>query len=85
MIRPRQRAREGRTTRYGQEPYLNADMGYFGLKILAKALTTKEPVAAIKGGISIDGLNFTFDRRNVLTGLKHEICVVNRGEIKLLP
>ena len=67
--------------RYGREPYLNADMGYFGLKILVAALSQKDPVGWIKQGLQVEGVDFRFDQKNVLTGLKHRIWRVAEGEI----
>ncbi len=75
------------TARFGHAPYLEGDLGYYAAKLSLEALRTEAPVEALKGeGLTVDGIPFTFDARNVLTGLQHEVWEVRAGEfIKVSP
>lgn len=55
--------------KFGKSPYLNADLGYYALKLLAESLITTDPISAIKSGIKIDSHQFNFNELNLYTGI----------------
>ncbi len=55
--------------KYNKEPYLNADLGYYALKLLAVALAEADPISKIKSGINIDKHRFIFNQLNLYSGI----------------
>jgi len=69
-------------SKYGKMPYLNSDLAYYSTKVLINALSQKNPIQFIKSSNStIDGVNFTFDDKNILQNLKQEIWQIHDGEM----
>ena len=66
-------------TRFGREPQLGADLGYYSLKLLYQALMTSDPVAALKSGsLQVDGRSFPFDGNNVYPGPREIVWTVRK-------
>lgn len=71
---------------YGKPPYLNADLGYFAVHILAEAATSgseQNPsgiVAALKNGVKVKGRQFAFDEHNVFAGPPQEVWRIDQGQ-----
>ena len=62
--------------RYGREPLLNSDLGYYAVQLLVKAFNDgkSDPIERLKSGkLSVDGMEFRFDENNVFHGLEQEI------------
>ena len=61
--------------RYGREPILNSDIGYYAVHLMSLAFEAKgNPVERLKkGGLKVDGIEFYFDENNVYRGLKQEL------------
>lgn len=59
--------------RYEKPPYLEADLGYYAVYLLADALQTADPVARLKSGITVQGKRFPFDANNVGEGVRQEV------------
>lgn len=68
-------------SRYGRNPELNADLGYYAVKLLQEAFHSKsDPVRILKAGhLLIDGIEFTFDEHNVYQGLKQNVFTFRAG------
>ena len=64
---------------YGKEPYLNADLGYNAVKLMTQALHTSDPIAAIRGGLEVDGRKFSFNSNNVYSGTPQTVWRVVDG------
>lgn len=60
--------------KHNEAPILNADLGYYAVRLMAAALETSEPVAALRSGLSIRGRRFEFDSKNVHTAAPQEVA-----------
>jgi|GEM_PF-2069117 len=68
--------------KYGKKPQLNADLGYYGTMIFARNSKAPDLQAAIRNSVTeIDGVNFSFNKDNVLQGLVWKVYAVNSGKI----
>jgi len=69
--------------RYGREPVLNSDLGYYAVHVLYQAFKMGgDTVDNIKGGtLQVRGLNFTFDENNVWNGISQNLWTVRNGKI----
>lgn len=71
---------------YGKRPYLNADLGYLAVHILAEAAARgrdQNPsgiVAALKNGVKVKGRQFAFDGHNVFAGPPQEVWRLDQGQ-----
>ncbi len=67
--------------KYGREPELNSDLGYYAMYLLDKAFASGyEPVTALKSGkLQIDGITFSFDEHNVYSGIGQEVFTFRDG------
>lgn len=60
--------------KFGREPILNADLGYYGTHLLLTALKNSDPIAFIKSGaFKKDGITFKFSDENVFLGVTHKV------------
>ena len=65
---------------YGKEPVLNADLGYYAVRLAAEALRSPDPAAELKAHEHVlDGIAFTFDRHNVFTGMRYQVWSAGTG------
>ncbi len=66
--------------KFNKEPVLNSDLGYYALLLVIKALASPEsPISALKQGITVAGLRFSFDENNVSHIIKQEIFTFQEG------
>ena len=69
--------------KFGKKPQLNADLGYYALLIFAQHRANADPRAAIRNEITeVDGIKFSFNKDNVLQGLKWNVFAVENGKIE---
>ncbi|WKZ57117.1 MAG: ABC transporter substrate-binding protein [Bdellovibrionota bacterium] len=62
------------------QPTLNGDLGYYATLLIAQALQSgRDPVAALKAGLTIHGTSFTFDDNNVSHTIRQEVYAVRPG------
>ncbi len=67
--------------KYGRDPVLNADLGYYSALLAEKAVSSGKPAAdALHSGLEVEGIVFTFDEHNVYRGLKQEMYTFRGGE-----
>jgi ABC-type branched-subunit amino acid transport system substrate-binding protein len=64
--------------KYHKNPTLEADLGYYGVFLAVDALQQKDPVAALKKGITTHNKLFSFDEHNVYDGIPQEVWKVER-------
>jgi len=68
-----------RQFKYGA-PQLNADLGYYALRLSVQALRSgSDPVATLKEGLTVDGTRFTFDDNNVSHAVVQEVFGLQGG------
>lgn len=67
--------------KYHREPTLNSDLGYYAVLIAARAIQQKDPIAFVKAGLDVEGINIRFDENNVFTGPKQEIFAIKEGQV----
>ncbi len=59
--------------KYHKDPYLNADLGYYAMKLLAMGLIEADPISKIKSGIKIGEYQFIFNDLNLYAGIPQVI------------
>jgi len=70
------------SAQYGRDPYLNADLGYYGIYLLAEGLRSGSVVSYLKSGrASVRELPFQFDEHNVYSGVGHEVWTIENGKM----
>ena len=65
--------------RYSRPPALNSDLGFYALQIFAKAHQQRDVVSAIKMGLEVKNILFSFDEKNVFNGMAPSIMTVREG------
>ena len=69
--------------KFGRDPMLHADLGYYSLLFLHKAMQSPNPAAAMKSGsIVVDDLKIQFDEHNAFTGISQEIWTYREGTLQ---
>ncbi len=63
--------------KFNEAPKLQADLGYYSVLLLAKALEAGEPIKRLRDGITIDGKQFQFDAAGVLHSARQEMRRLN--------
>jgi hypothetical protein len=58
---------------YGEEPKLQADLGYAAVHLLVQALDTPSPLKTLRDGIAVHGEKFIFDENQALGSGKLEV------------
>ena len=67
---------------FNTKPRLNADLGYYALHLGATALSSKDVLATLRLGMTIDGQRIYFNQNQVAKGIEQEIYFVNHsGEV----
>jgi branched-chain amino acid transport system substrate-binding protein len=64
--------------KYKKEPKLNADLGYYAMKLAAKASEVKDTVAFMHSSPVVDGMTFTFNEKNLFNGAPQEVICVKK-------
>jgi len=66
----------------GSVPQLNGDLGYYALQLIAQANEQSgDPVAALKAGVLVDGVKFSFDENNVSHTVVQEVFGFRDGQV----
>lgn len=61
-------------SKYKREPQLNADLGYYATRLIAEAIRKPgSPVAALKTGLTVSGITFSFDQHNVSQSVTQDV------------
>lgn len=67
--------------RYGKDPYLGSDLGYYSVYISLSALRTSDPISTIKKGLTVQGQSFSFDEHNVHAGVVSSIFRIDGSRV----
>ncbi|MBN8550428.1 MAG: ABC transporter substrate-binding protein [Deltaproteobacteria bacterium] len=64
------------------EPQLNADLGYYAVRLAVEAIKSgTDPVATLRAGLVVDGIQFSFDENNVSHTVVQEVYGVRDGQV----
>ena len=72
--------------KYGREPRLDADLGYYSLLALDAAMKTPDPIACIRSGaLTVGGLRIEFDEHNAYLGAVQDVWALRNGAFIRIP